>query len=169
GAREDAVAAAAREPDDRRPLREDGHVCVPLQRAGTRGARDEGCARRRQDGEHQDRDDHDDPDQDGRPDAHSVADGFGSVTDVTAPPGDADRLLVAQQDGLIVLLKDGVRQATPFLDLRDRVNADGEKGFLSLAFAPDYATSGLLYVDYNDLLGHIRLVEYHRSADNPDA
>jgi glucose/arabinose dehydrogenase len=98
----------------------------------------------------------------------AVADGFGPVTDVAAPPGDPDRLLVAQQDGLIVLLKDGVRQVTPFLDLRDHVHADGEKGFLSLAFAPDYATSGLLYVDYNDLQGNIRLVELHRSSDNPD-
>jgi glucose/arabinose dehydrogenase len=98
-----------------------------------------------------------------------VAQGFGPLTYVTAPPDDPDRLLAVQQDGLVVLLKDGVRQAAPFLDLRDRVRADGEKGLLSLAFAPDYATSGLLYVDYNDVQGNLHVVEYHRSAASDDA
>jgi glucose/arabinose dehydrogenase len=97
-----------------------------------------------------------------------VGDGFGPVTDVTAPPGDQDRLLVVQQDGLVVLLRDGVRQAAPFLDLRGLTRADGEKGLLSLAFAPDYATSGLLYVDYNDLVGNLHVVEYRRSAASAD-
>ena len=38
---------------------------------------------------------------------------------------------------------------TVFADLTDRVKADGaEQGLLGLAFAPDYATSGKLYVFY---------------------
>ena len=75
-----------------------------------------------------------------------VASGFALVTDVLSPPGDAARLLVVQQNGLVSLVKDGVVQPAPFLDLRDRTRADGEKGLLALTFAPDYETSGLFYV-----------------------
>ena len=98
-----------------------------------------------------------------------VASGLGPLTDVVAPPDDPSRLLVVQQDGLVLLLKDGVRQDQPFLDLRPVVHADGEKGLLSIAFAPDYASSGLLYAYYNDLNGDVRVVEYHRSTDDPDS
>lgn len=97
-----------------------------------------------------------------------VASGLGPLTDVVAPPGDPSRLLVVQQDGLVLLLKDSVLQNRPFLDLRPVVHADGEKGLLSVAFAPDYASSGLLYAFYNDLNGDVRVVEYRRSADDPD-
>jgi glucose/arabinose dehydrogenase len=98
-----------------------------------------------------------------------VASGLGPLTDVVAPPGDSSRLLVVQQDGLVRLLKDGVLQDRPFLDLRPVVHADGEKGLLSVAFAPDYASSGLLYAYYNDLNGDVRVTEFHRSADDPDS
>ena len=37
---------------------------------------------------------------------------------------------------------------TPFLDIRCQVTAGGEQGLLGLAFAPDYAQSGLFYVYY---------------------
>ena len=97
-----------------------------------------------------------------------VASGLGPLTDVVAPPGDPTRLLVVQQDGLVLLLKDGVLQEQPFLDLRDETRADGEKGMLSIALAPDYETSGLFYADYNDLNGDVRVVEYRRSAVDPD-
>ena len=97
-----------------------------------------------------------------------VAQGLGPVTYVTSPPGDASRLLVAQQNGLINLIRDGAVESRPFLDLRDRVHADGEKGLLSLALAPDYATSRLLYVYYNDLAGNVRVVAFRGNAADPD-
>jgi glucose/arabinose dehydrogenase len=97
-----------------------------------------------------------------------VSRAFSSPTFVAAPPGDASRLVVAQQNGLVSLIKDGVLQADPFLDLRSVVVADGEKGLLSIVFAPDYATSGLVYAYFNNRMGNIRVVEYHRSASDPD-
>jgi glucose/arabinose dehydrogenase len=90
------------------------------------------------------------------------------LTFAVSPPGDASRLMLLEQDGLILLLRNGVVQRTPFLDLRSLVRADGEKGLLSLAFAPDYATSGLFYVYYNDVDGNVNLVEYRRSATSQD-
>jgi glucose/arabinose dehydrogenase len=93
---------------------------------------------------------------------------FELPTDVDAPPGDSSRLVVVEQRGLVHLLVDGVRRELPFLDLRPLVRAQGEAGLLSIAFAPDYATSGLVYAFYNDRPGNLRLVELQRSSSNPD-
>jgi glucose/arabinose dehydrogenase len=90
------------------------------------------------------------------------------LTFAVSPPGDTARLVVLRQDGLILLLRNGVVQPTPFLDLRSLVKADGEKGLLGLAFAPDYRTSGLFYVYYNDVDGNVNVVEYRRSRASAD-
>jgi glucose/arabinose dehydrogenase len=97
-----------------------------------------------------------------------VLTGLPPLTFAVSPPGDLHRLLVTQQNGLVLLLKDGKLQAQPFADLRSVVHADGEQGLLSLAFAPDYTTSGLLYAYYNNRNGNIRVVELHRSNLDPD-
>src|SRR5690242_8923043 len=75
---------------------------------------------------------------------------FSQPTYVTAPPGDSSRLFVTQQAGKIMVMADGHTQATPFLDLTSKVKPPGstEQGLLSMAFAPDYATSGRFYVYY---------------------
>jgi glucose/arabinose dehydrogenase len=68
---------------------------------------------------------------------------------VTAPPGDPHRLFVVEQAGRIFEVRDGQKQATPFLDISADVRSTGnEQGLLSMAFAPDYATSGRYYVYY---------------------
>jgi hypothetical protein len=56
-----------------------------------------------------------------------------------------------QQGGQIRLIKDGAVQQTPFLDISSEVQyVHGEQGLLSIAFAPDYATSRRFYVYYTD-------------------
>jgi hypothetical protein len=84
---------------------------------------------------------------------------------VTSPPDDA-RLFVVERRGRIWVLDRGRRLPRPFLDLSPRVSVSGfEEGLLSLAFAPDYAVSGLLYVDYTDLRHRTVVEEFRRSAD----
>src|SRR5438067_8892747 len=73
---------------------------------------------------------------------------FSDPTFVTAPPGDPHRLFVVEKGGTIRLVRDGVIQSTAFLDLTSSVDSDNERGLLSMAFAPDYATSGRFYVYY---------------------
>jgi glucose/arabinose dehydrogenase len=97
-----------------------------------------------------------------------VAEGLGSLTHVAAPPGDGERLMVAHRNGLVSLLKGGVLQSEPLLDLRDRVRSGYENGLHSIAFAPDYAQSGLFYVSYNDLSANLRVAEFRRSNESPD-
>ncbi len=88
---------------------------------------------------------------------------------MTAPPGDKRRLFVVEQTGRIRLLKRGKLKSRPFLDLSSQVSCCGERGLLSMAFAPDYATSKLFYVDYTNRQGDTRVVEYRAaSADRAD-
>jgi glucose/arabinose dehydrogenase len=80
---------------------------------------------------------------------------FDHPTYIAAPPGDTHRVMVVEQSGVIRLIKDGVIQSTAFLDASGQVTngwvshpSDPEQGMLSMAFAPDYATSHRFYVFY---------------------
>jgi glucose/arabinose dehydrogenase len=97
--------------------------------------------------------------------------GFTAPVYVTSPPGDRRRLMVVEQAGRIMVVRGGRKRATPFLDIRSRVAAGGEQGLLSVAFPPDYAQSGRLYVYYTDRTAtENRIVEFRRrSADRADA
>jgi glucose/arabinose dehydrogenase len=93
-----------------------------------------------------------------------------------SPPGDP-RVFVVERGGGVRIVEDGELKATPFLTVPN-VDVNGERGLLSIAFAPDYATSGLFYVfavaaaadalDPAALPGDLRIIEYRRSAANPD-
>lgn len=77
---------------------------------------------------------------------------FSAPLVVTTAPGDATNLYVAQQGGLIRTF-DGsdpsVSTGTAVLDLTDRTRANGEQGLLGLAFDPDFASNGFMYVNYS--------------------
>ena len=85
---------------------------------------------------------------------------------VTAPPGDRSRLFVVEQPGRIVVRRTG-RNRT-FLDIRSDVRAGGEQGLLSMAFAPDYASSGRFYVYFTGRDGDIRIQEFRGRGDRAD-
>jgi glucose/arabinose dehydrogenase len=95
--------------------------------------------------------------------------GFDTPVYVTAPPGDSRRLMVVEQRGRIMVLRGGRKLATPFLDIRSQVTYGGEQGLLSVAFPPDYQSTGRFYVYYTSG-GTNRIVEYRRaSADRANA
>ena len=87
---------------------------------------------------------------------------------VTAPPGDRRRVFVVEQSGRIMLLLGGKRVSRPFLNLSGEVTAGGEQGLLSMAFAPDYASSGRFYVYFTDRSGDQRVQEFRRSSGSPN-
>jgi hypothetical protein len=94
----------------------------------------------------------------------------------SSPPADP-RLFVVERGGGVRIAKDGVLQPTPFLTVPN-VATEDERGLLSIAFPPDYASSGLFYVfavaagpdalDPSASPGQARVIEYRRSASNPD-
>jgi glucose/arabinose dehydrogenase len=74
------------------------------------------------------------------------------------------------------VVENGILRPTPFLTVPN-VDTLSERGLLSIAFAPDYATSGLFYVftvaagpdalDPSGASGDLRVVEYSRSTTDP--
>jgi glucose/arabinose dehydrogenase len=96
---------------------------------------------------------------------------FDTPVYVAGPPGDASRVFVVEQPGRIQLLVNGQRQATPFLDATADVLTGSERGLLSMAFSPDYATSGRFWVymtvkaaaSTNGTVGQIQVREYRRA------
>jgi glucose/arabinose dehydrogenase len=89
---------------------------------------------------------------------------FDTPVYVAGAPGYPKLLFVVEQPGRIVVLKNGKRQAKPFLDIRDRVDFEGERGLLSVAFPPDYKSSGDFYVYYVDKRGSLQIDEYRRAS-----
>ena len=96
----------------------------------------------------------------------SVATGLTSPVYVTSPPGDP-RLFVVEQNGRVRIISNGALVTQPFLDIRSRVAFNGERGLLSIAFHPSYATNGFFYIYFTDTNGNIRVERFHVSS-NPD-
>jgi glucose/arabinose dehydrogenase/chitodextrinase len=62
-----------------------------------------------------------------------------------APDG---RMFVWQKDGVVRIIRNGVLLPTPFIDLSAKVNTYDDRGFWGLAFDPDFATNGFVYMSY---------------------
>jgi hypothetical protein len=76
---------------------------------------------------------------------------------LASPPNDP-RQFVTERGGAIRVIKDGGLLTTPFLTVPS-ISTDGERGLSSIAFAPDYATSGHMYV-FAATGGELRILEY---------
>lgn len=73
-----------------------------------------------------------------------IATGLASPTAMEfAPDG---RLFVCQQGGQLRVIKNGALLATPFVTIT--VNNTGERGLLGIAFDPNFAVNGFVYVYY---------------------
>jgi hypothetical protein len=96
----------------------------------------------------------------------TVATGLTSPVYVASPPGDP-RLFVVEQNGRVRIISNGTLVTQPFLDIRSRVSFNGERGLLSIAFHPSYATNGFFYVYFTETNGNIRVERFHVSS-NPD-
>jgi glucose/arabinose dehydrogenase len=99
---------------------------------------------------------------------------FDQPVAAAAAPSDRRRVFVAERSGRVRVLRDGRLLPRPFLDLRPAVEIRSpsirldQGGFLSLAFAPDYARSRRLYVLYTDRSDQLRIDEFRRSPTSPD-
>jgi glucose/arabinose dehydrogenase len=95
------------------------------------------------------------------------ADGISSPTAMAfAPDG---RLFVAQKTGeLRVIRQDGTLLAQPFLKVRP--DTRGERGLLGVAFDPEFATNGYVYVYYTAKRPsvHNRVARFTADPTNPD-
>jgi glucose/arabinose dehydrogenase len=83
---------------------------------------------------------------------------------VAQPPADPHRLYVAEKRGRVRVIRDGQLLGRPLLDVARTVSTTGERGFLSIAFAPDFARSRLFYVDYTNRRGDLIVEEFRADA-----
>ena len=89
------------------------------------------------------------------------------IVDITNAGDSSHRLFMVEKAGRIFILKNGQTLDDPFLDIRNRVMSGGERGLLSLAFSPDYDSSGNFYVWYTEEGGDTVLSRFDVSGD-PD-
>ena len=92
--------------------------------------------------------------------------GFEEPIYVTSDPGNPNRLFVVERAGRIEQVQEG--SVSVFADLRAAVSCcEGERGLLSIALAPDFDTSGRLFVDYigKEAEPEIHVAELRASGD----
>jgi glucose/arabinose dehydrogenase len=99
----------------------------------------------------------------------TISTGLDSPVFMTAPSGDATRLFIVQQGGLIRIFNvtSGLLLADPFLNISPLLLTGGERGLLGMAFDPQYASNRQFYVFYTNSDGDIVIARYLRSA-NPN-
>jgi glucose/arabinose dehydrogenase len=74
---------------------------------------------------------------------------------------------VVEEGGRIRPVVNGQLSGTDFLDLTGIVSPRQERGLLGLAFAPDYASSGRFYVNFQDANDNTVIARFLRSVDDP--
>jgi glucose/arabinose dehydrogenase len=91
--------------------------------------------------------------------------GFSNPVAFVFDPIDSAIQFVVQQDGQIKVVRNGTTLPGNLLDVRADVVSGGEQGLLGLAFPPDGAVSGRLFVNFTDRSGNTVVARFRRSAD----
>ncbi|MFQ5587323.1 MAG: PQQ-dependent sugar dehydrogenase [Nitrospiria bacterium] len=96
-----------------------------------------------------------------------IAKGLRQPVGLTHAGDGSGRLFIIEQSGRVLILKNGIRAKTPFLDIRKRVSAGGERGLLGLAFHPDFSKTRRLFVNYTASRGGLKTVisEFRATKD----
>ena len=97
-----------------------------------------------------------------------IATGLSRPVYVTGAGDGSGRLFIVEQRGQIKIfdLNAGQIGAAPFLDLTSSLSTGSEQGLLGMAFAPDFATSGLFYVNITNTNGDTEIVEFEIDPAN---
>ncbi len=99
-------------------------------------------------------------------DLEPVVEGLDEPVGLVHAGDGSGRLFVLERKGVVRVVRDGVLQPTPFLDITDRVNTRYvEQGLLGLAFHPRYAENGRLFVNYINFRGDTQLSRFEVGED----
>ena len=98
---------------------------------------------------------------------NEMASGFELPVQVSHAGDGSGRLFVVEHKGRIRILKDGVINDAPFLDISDRVKCCGEQGLLGVAFPPTYVDRQHFYVSYTNAAGET-VISRFTTTSNPD-
>src|SRR5262249_54017854 len=88
--------------------------------------------------------------------------GFSQPVHVTHAGDGSGRIFVVELAGRVFIVKNGIRQSTPFLDIASHVS----DGMLSIAFPPGYGKKNKksFYVNYVDTQKHVVIARYQLSS-----
>jgi glucose/arabinose dehydrogenase len=93
-----------------------------------------------------------------------VADGFIKPLYIASHPNDATLLYVVEQAGRIMIIQNGEKLKTPFLDIKKRVvnpkRPGDERGLLGFAFHPNHRKNRKFYVNYMNNDGYTVVSEF---------
>jgi glucose/arabinose dehydrogenase len=80
------------------------------------------------------------------------------------------RLFIVEQPGRILVHQNGSLLPTPFLEISSRVSFGGERGLLSVAFHPKYASNGRFFINYTRSENGLKtfISEFKVSKENPN-
>jgi glucose/arabinose dehydrogenase len=98
--------------------------------------------------------------------AEIVVSGLSELVAFVADPLAPDVFYAVQQGGLVRTVRNGTIRPAPFLDLQGVTSADGERGLLGMAFAPD-VLSGRVFVNFTNRNGDTVVARFQRSAVDP--
>lgn len=90
---------------------------------------------------------------------------FTSPVYLTNAGDGSGRLFIVEQGGTIRIVRNGSVTLVPYIDISKLLSFGGERGLLGLAFAPDFKTSGRIYLNYTDKRGDTVVARY--TADDP--
>lgn len=101
-----------------------------------------------------------------------VSSGLSSPVGVTHIPGDTARVFVIEQHTgriRIVTIATGAIAATPFLDLDEgpELSTGGEQGLLGIAFHPNFANNGYVYLNVTNNSGDTEILRYTANGSAP--
>ena len=77
----------------------------------------------------------------------NVVSGLNQPTVVDWTP-DGSNMLIAQKDGVVRVFRNGTLQATPFVNISNRVNDTRDRGLLGMAIHPNFASNPYVYLLY---------------------
>jgi glucose/arabinose dehydrogenase len=80
---------------------------------------------------------------------------FSSPTAMLQAPDETSRWFVVEQGGVVRTFQNDpdATAATDFIDISSRVHMDVEAGLLGMAFHPQFATNGLVYLNFTEQFG----------------
>ena len=87
---------------------------------------------------------------------------------LTISPDQPHRLFVVEQDGRILIIQGKTVRSTPFLDISEKLSTGGERGLLGLAFHPNFAENGRLFVNYTRREDQATVLAEYRVSSNPN-
>jgi glucose/arabinose dehydrogenase len=93
--------------------------------------------------------------------------GLSSPVAFVQDPANSTIQYVVEQGGRIRLIRNGLLQLAPFLDLTSAITSGGERGLLGMALPPNDTTSGRFYVNFTNPDGDTVIARFNKSTINP--